>query len=107
MSSSAWHMEQFAVYSDKIYTQTSRIPRWLFVAGTGMFGSMIIQFFHRNDAKKAEELRRQRLAKERVLAARTAAAEKADDKTKATTPVKPVATTTPTASPAKKRKGKK
>lgn len=102
-----WIMERLAIIADQIYTQISRIPRWLFITATGMFGSMVIQFFHRNDAKKAEELRRKQLAKQRALAARTAEAEKADDSAAKTTLAPAKTTATPTASPAKKRKGKK
>jgi hypothetical protein len=89
-----------------VYDRVVMVPRWLFVAITGVIGTLLIQLFHRDDgsAQKAYDAKRRAEAKrlsEKAEAEATATATTAATAT-AVKDEKKTATTTP-----KKRKGGK
>ncbi|KIY51684.1 hypothetical protein FISHEDRAFT_9438, partial [Fistulina hepatica ATCC 64428] len=62
-----WVMDFLAEAFSKVYSVVYRIPRWVGFMITGALGSLIMNFLHRNDAKKKPQPQ----ARERLSAAAT------------------------------------
>lgn len=90
------YLHTFAVLSRKTYNAINYFPRWVMLLITGMLGSMIINFFHRNEKRPAKQPTPSERAKQSI-------AEKAKaGSTGQTTAAAPANATTAT-----KRQGKK